>query len=122
MGLAMKFFDNALCRTAGLFFDGMQFISRYNPATPFTPRWSEKRMLKSWEKTKPMLGWPRETDSLCPGCVREAREAIISGEKDYKMLITEKVGEIKAKIIQRDADGSQCRWVFEAGDGFPGLD
>ena len=35
----------------------------------FTPKWSDKPLLKSWEKTKPPLGWPRETDSLCPTCV-----------------------------------------------------
>ena len=29
---------------------------------------------KSWQKVKPPLGWPRETDSLCPVCVREARQ------------------------------------------------
>ena len=71
-----------------------------NPA--FTPDWSEKPMLKSWEKSKPPLGWPRETDSLCPKCVREAREVILSGEVDYSILKTEKVGEVKATIVQRD--------------------
>ncbi len=59
-------------------------------------------MLKSWEKSKPPLGWPRETDSLCPKCVKEARERILEGEQDYKTLINEKVGEIKAQIIERD--------------------
>ena len=48
------------------------------------------------------MGWPRETDSLCPKCVVEARERIINGEDDYRILIDEKVGEIKAKIIERD--------------------
>jgi uncharacterized radical SAM superfamily Fe-S cluster-containing enzyme len=51
---------------------------------------------------KPPLGWPRETDSLCPTCVREARQAILDGKKDYKDLLTEKVGEIKATIVERD--------------------
>jgi uncharacterized radical SAM superfamily Fe-S cluster-containing enzyme len=58
--------------------------------------------LKSWQKSKPTLGWPRTTDSLCPNCVIEAREAIISGKKDVSVLINEKVGEIKAQIIERD--------------------
>jgi uncharacterized radical SAM superfamily Fe-S cluster-containing enzyme len=104
MGLAMKFVDNAICRTAGVVFNGIQLFNKYNSNPSFTPKWSEKRMRKSWEKTKPQLGWPRETDSLCPGCVKEAREAIIAGEKDYKILMTEKVGEIKAKIIERDGE------------------
>ena len=51
---------------------------------------------------KPPLGWPRETDSLCPVCVREARQEIIDGKRDYKILLNEKVGEIKAQIIERD--------------------
>ena len=45
---------------------------------------------------------PRQTDSLCPACVKEAREAIIAGKKDWRDLMHEKVGEIKAQIIERD--------------------
>ena len=45
---------------------------KQNPA--FTPRWSDKPLLKSWQKVKPPLGWPRETDSLCPvACARHGR-------------------------------------------------
>jgi len=66
------------------------------------PRWSDKPLQKSWEKTKPVLGFPRETDSLCPTCVREAREAILDGSKDVSVLLNEKVGEIKATILERD--------------------
>ena len=51
---------------------------------------------------KPPLGWPRETDSLCPICVREARQEILDGKRDYKVLLNEKIGEIKAHIIERD--------------------
>ena len=68
----------------------------------FTPNWADTPLLKSSEKVKPPLGWPRETDSLCPTCVREARQAILDGKKDYKDLLHEKVGEIKAQIIERD--------------------
>jgi uncharacterized radical SAM superfamily Fe-S cluster-containing enzyme len=73
---------------------------RQNPS--FIPRWSDKPLLKSWQKTKPPLGWPRETDSLCPMCVREARQAILDGRQDVSVLLTEKVGEIKATIVERD--------------------
>ena len=51
---------------------------------------------------KPPLGWPRETDSLCPVCVREARQEIVDGKKDVSVLLNEKVGEIKATILERD--------------------
>ena len=98
----MKYFDRAITATAGVLFDSIQFFNKYNPGPSFTPKWSDKPILKSWQKTKPKLGWPRETDSLCPGCVKEARAAIISGKKDWRDLLTEKVGEIKAQIIERD--------------------
>ena len=76
------------------------FYDRYNRITArpsFTPNWSDKPLLKSHEKVKPPLGWPRETDSLCPTCVREARQDILDGKKDYRILLNEKVGEIKAR-------------------------
>jgi len=98
----MKYFDRALCATAGTAFNGIHFFNKYRPNPTFTPKWSDKPLLKSWQKTKPPLGWPRETDSLCPGCVKEAREQIVSGERDWQSLVTEKVGEIKASIIERD--------------------
>jgi uncharacterized radical SAM superfamily Fe-S cluster-containing enzyme len=71
-----------------------------NPS--FTPAWSDKPLLKSHQKTKPPLGWPRETDSLCPTCVREARQEILDGKRDVSVLLNEKVGEIKATILERD--------------------
>ncbi len=44
--------------------------------------------------------WRRATFTCF--CVIEAREAIIAGEKEVSMLVNEKVGEIKAQIIERD--------------------
>src|SRR5262244_3549462 len=77
-------------------------LNKINQRPSFTPKWSDKPLLKSYEKTKPPLGWPRETDSLCPVCVREARQAILDGKKDVSTLLNEKVGEIKATILERD--------------------
>jgi uncharacterized radical SAM superfamily Fe-S cluster-containing enzyme len=77
-------------------------LNRIKPGEPFTPAWSDLPLQKSHQKVKPPLGWPRETDSLCPVCVRETRQAIVDGKKDYRILLTEKVGEIKAQIIERD--------------------
>src|SRR6202158_158374 len=95
-------FDWVLCKTAGITFDTIQYFNKRNPNPSVTPKWSDKPLLKSWEKTKPTLGFPRQTDSLCPACVKEAREAIIAGRKDWRDLMHEKVGEIKAQIIERD--------------------
>ncbi|MFY9585093.1 MAG: radical SAM protein [Candidatus Acidiferrales bacterium] len=99
---ALKLVDAVVCKAAGVTFDTIQLFNKYRPSPSFTPKWSDKPLLKSWEKTKPTLGWPRQTDSLCPGCVKEAREEIFSGAKDWKDLMHEKVGEIKAQIIERD--------------------
>jgi tetraether lipid synthase len=97
-----KGLEYVLCKTASVTFNSIQFFNKYNPNPSFTPKWSDKPLLKSWEKSKPTLGWPRQTDSLCPGCVKEAREAIMEGKKDWRDLMHEKVGEIKAQIIERD--------------------
>src|SRR5213595_456427 len=98
----LRTLDWAVCKAAGVTFDTVQFFNKYQPNPSFTPKWSDKPLLKSWEKTKPTLGWPRQTDSLCPDCVKEAREAIVHGQKDWRDLMQEKVGEIKAQIIERD--------------------
>ena len=94
--------DWVLCKTAAVTFNTIQHFNKRNPNPSVTPQWSDKPLLKSWEKSKPTLGFPRQTDSLCPGCVKEAREAIIAGKKDWRDLMSEKVGEIKAQIIERD--------------------
>ncbi len=98
----MKYVDHGLTLVGKTLFNSIQFFNKYKPAPAFTPKWSEKPLLKSWQKTKPTLGWPRTTDSLCPMCVREARSKILSGEQDYRTLINEHVGEIKADIIERN--------------------
>ena len=77
-------------------------VNRINQNPSFIPRWSDKPLLKSYQKTKPPLGWPRETDSLCPTCVREARQAILDGTRPLETLLNEKVGEIKATILEKD--------------------
>jgi 7,8-dihydro-6-hydroxymethylpterin dimethyltransferase len=94
--------DWVLCKTAAVTFNTIQHFNKKNPNPSVTPQWSEKPLLKSWEKTKPTLGFPRQTDSLCPACVKEARESIIAGTKDWRDLMNEKVGEIKAQIVERD--------------------
>src|SRR5690349_17723598 len=77
-------------------------LNRIHPSPSPRPKWSDKPLLKSYEKTKPPLGWPRSTDSLCPKCVPEIRQQILDGKLPYEILINEKVGEIKAQIIERD--------------------
>ncbi len=77
-------------------------LNSINPNPSFTPKWSDKPLLKSYQKSKPPLGWPRATDSLCPKCVPEIRQQILDGKLPVEVLMNEKAGEIKATIIERD--------------------
>jgi uncharacterized radical SAM superfamily Fe-S cluster-containing enzyme len=98
----IKYVEKGVSLAASGLWSVFQLAYRIKQSPSFTPRWSEQPLLKSYEKTKPTLGWPRETDSLCPVCTREARTDIINGKKDVSILLTEKVGEIKATILERD--------------------
>ena len=84
----IKYAEKAFTYAAGAtwaVFDKVNQI-RQNPG--FIPAWSEKPLLKSYQKTKPPLGWPRETDSLCPRCVPEIRKRILDGETPVDVLYT----------------------------------
>src|SRR6266545_7044364 len=97
----VKYFEKCLTYAAGAAWAVFERLNRIKPNPSFTPRWSDKPLLKSWEKTKPTLGWPRTTDSLCPKCVPQIRQQILDGELPVDVLRNEKVGEIKAQIIER---------------------
>jgi uncharacterized radical SAM superfamily Fe-S cluster-containing enzyme len=102
MHKAIKYVEKGVTLVADAGFRAFDFLNQLNQRPAFTPAWADKPLLKSHEKVKPPLGWPRETDSLCPKCVREIRQEIVDGKRDYKILLNEKVGEIKATIIERD--------------------
>ncbi|CAN5268330.1 radical SAM protein [soil metagenome] len=76
---------------------------RFEQPSP-QPKWAPAPLLKRRDKTKPELGWPRQTDSLCPRCVKEVRTEILSGERDISFLVEGKPGEIRANIIERDGE------------------
>jgi len=98
----IKHVEKAIALAANAAWFVFDKINSISPNPGFTPKWSDKPLLKSWEKQKPTLGWPRETDSLCPKCVPEMREKILNGEVPVEILKNEKVGELKAQIIERD--------------------
>jgi len=98
----IKYAEKAVTVAAGAAWQVFNTLNSIKPNPSFTPKWSEKPLLKSWEKQKPPLGWPRTTDSLCPKCVPEIRTKIVNGELPVEILKNEKVGEIKAQIISRD--------------------
>ena len=98
----IKYAEKVVTVAAGAAWTVFDKLNQIHQNPSFTPKWSDKPLLKSYQKTKPPLGWPRETDSLCPRCIPEIRKEIVDGKQDYKILLKEKVGEIKAKVIERD--------------------
>ena len=102
MSTAVKVAEKAVVYAARGVWAVFDRLNRISPNPSFTPKWSDKPLLKSWEKEKPPLGWPRTTDSLCPKCVPEIRKQILDGKLPMDILLNEKVGEIKAQIIERD--------------------
>ena len=98
----VKYAEQAVTYAANAAWTVFELANRFHQNPSFTPKWSEKPLLKSYEKSKPPLGWPRTTDSLCPRCVPEIRQQIVDGKLPHELLLNEKVGEIKAQIIERD--------------------
>src|SRR5581483_10332042 len=102
MAKPIKYAEKAVTLAAGAAWAVFDRLNAINRNASFTPKWSDKPLLKSWEKMKPTLGWPRETDSLCPRCIPEIRKRILDGELPVSILEDQKLGEIKAQIIERD--------------------
>ncbi|MGH9916945.1 MAG: radical SAM protein, partial [Pyrinomonadaceae bacterium] len=78
------------------------FNTRLPEGEAIRPKWAAEPLLKSYERTAPPLGFPRETDSLCPRCVKEVRSAVITGETTLETLMNAHPGEIKAQILEEN--------------------
>jgi uncharacterized radical SAM superfamily Fe-S cluster-containing enzyme len=94
--------EQSLVAGARLTWPALQLLNRWTPGRAIQPAWAPGPLLKSAERSRPPLGWPRTTDSLCPVCVREARARILSGDQSVETLVHEHVGEIPANILERD--------------------
>src|SRR6267142_2708584 len=75
----IKYAEKALTVAARGAWKVFEAANSINQKPSFTPKWSDKPLLKSYQKSKPPLGWPRTTDSLCPRCVPEIRQQIVDG-------------------------------------------
>ncbi|MDI3283300.1 radical SAM protein [Polyangium sp. 15x6] len=101
--LSVRHLEKFVTASANRVWPVMQTLNTLGPEPlPFKPRWSDRPIPRGKERTKPPLGWPRVTDSLCPTCVKEARTEILRGDADWTKLVTDKPGEIKAHIVERD--------------------
>jgi uncharacterized radical SAM superfamily Fe-S cluster-containing enzyme len=98
----VKYFEKGMSYVAKGAWEIFDRLNSISPNPSFTPRWSDEPLLKSYQKTKPPLGWPRTTDSLCPKCVPEIRQQVVDGKLPHEILLNERLGEIKAQIVERD--------------------
>jgi uncharacterized radical SAM superfamily Fe-S cluster-containing enzyme len=99
---AWKALEWALVAGARLAWPAFQAINARVTPNTFHPKWAPAAAPKSHQRTKPPLGFPRTTDSLCPTCVREMRAKILSGAIPIQSLLNDQHGEIKAHILERD--------------------
>jgi hypothetical protein len=99
----IKAFGVAVKELADIGWRGVQALNTRLPeGAALIPEWAPGPLPKSRERGAPPLGWPRETDSLCPRCVLEARREILRGTRDFAELLDGHVGEIKARILEED--------------------
>jgi uncharacterized radical SAM superfamily Fe-S cluster-containing enzyme len=94
--------DKAFSRAAGLLWPVMTAVASRFTGERITPGWAPAPLQRSKERSFPPLGWPRETDSLCPICVREARAAVLRGDRDLRAFIEQNPGEIRAQIVETE--------------------
>lgn len=92
--------ETALQKTATFLWPLVQRLNVAIERPASHPKWAPAPLMKRRERTFPTLGFPRETDSLCPRCVKEARDAVLSGERDLSAMVTENPGEIRASIVE----------------------
>ncbi|MCA9643070.1 MAG: radical SAM protein [Polyangiaceae bacterium] len=92
--------EQALVLAAKAAFPLHRKLGSVRPGPRVQPKWAPAPLIRKAERSFPKLGWPRETDSLCPECVKETRRAILSGETPLTELVDGNPGEVKAQILE----------------------
>jgi 7,8-dihydro-6-hydroxymethylpterin dimethyltransferase len=95
--------SKAVSKAADLGWKAFQAVNTLLPeGESIKPAWAAEPLLKSYERTAPPLGFPRETDSLCPACVKSVRNGVITGDIPLEILKNSHPGEIKAQILEEN--------------------
>src|SRR5690349_19191582 len=95
--------SKAVSKIADIGWKAFQAVNSIVPeGESIQPQWAAEPLLKSYERTAPPLGFPRETDSLCPSCVKAVRNGVISGDIPLNILMDSHPGEIKAQIVEEN--------------------
>ena len=105
--LPTRVVTQALSRSARAAWPLVQRLNRAFERQAAKPSWAPAPLLKRRERTFPQLGFPRETDSLCPRCVKEIRTDILTGKRELRELVEGRPGEIKAQIVEEVRDGKR---------------
>ncbi|GMV16225.1 MAG: radical SAM protein [Polyangiaceae bacterium] len=82
------------------------WVEAYNARSagaPKQPGWAPAPLIRGKDRSFPELGFPRRTDSLCPTCVKEVRQAVLAGTKPVDLL-HHHPGEIPAELVERDGE------------------
>ncbi len=66
MHAPMKYVEKGLSIAANGMWQVFSTANRIKQNPSFIPRWSDKPLLKSYQKTKPPLGWPRRDRLALP--------------------------------------------------------
>ena len=85
----------------------VQRVGTRSSKPSFIPAWSDKPLLKSIRRRS--AARPRETDSLCPTCTREARQAISRQEGRQRALTEGQRSKRPSRARRQDSDGKDCR-------------
>src|SRR5689334_12898002 len=95
--------SKAVSKAADLGWKAFQAVNKAIPeGQSIQPAWAAEPLLKSYERSAPPLGFPRETDSLCPACVKSVRNGVINGDIPLNILMDAHPGEIKAQIVEEN--------------------
>src|SRR5215203_3027878 len=102
-GSEKKTGSKAVSKLADLGWKAFQAVNKALPeGQSIKPEWAAEPLLKSYERSAPPLGFPRETDSLCPTCVKQVREGVINKDIPLEILMNSHPGEIKAQIVEEN--------------------
>jgi hypothetical protein len=94
--------DSVLTRVADIGWRVVQAANHWIPASAAQPQWAPRDARAASALSMPGFGLPRQTVSLCPGCVRELRVRITAGEIGLNELRRSQTGQIPARILERD--------------------
>ena len=76
----IRYLERLVAKTAKAAWPAVKYYNARFERPSAKPAWAPAPLLKRRERTFPQLGWPRETDSLCPRCVKEVRTEILDGD------------------------------------------